>query len=126
MTKQIDNWIIYDGECPFCSRYVKLMRLEETIGDIRLIDARKNPPEINLLKEKNLDINSGMAIFFNDQLYFGADCINRLALLSSPIGLVNKLNYYTFKTPLISRILYPVLRISRNIVIHLLGKGFIK
>jgi len=126
MTKQIDNWIIYDGECPFCSRYVKLMRLEETIGDIRLIDARKNPPELNLLKEKNLDINSGMAIFFNDQLYFGADCINRLALLSSPIGLVNKLNYYTFKTPLISRILYPVLRISRNIVIHLLGKGFIK
>ena len=49
MTKQIDNWIIYDGECPFCSRYVKLMRLEETIGDIRLIDARKNPPELNLL-----------------------------------------------------------------------------
>ena len=126
MTKQIDNWIIYDGECPFCSRYVKLIRLEQTIGNIRLIDARKNPPEINLLKEKNLDINSGMAIFFNDQLYFGADCINRLALLSSPIGLVNKLNYYTFKTPLISRILYPVLRISRNIVIHLLGKGFIK
>jgi len=126
MTKQIDNWIIYDGECPFCSRYVKLMRLEETIGDIRLIDARKNPPELNLLKEKNLDINSGMAIFFNGQLYFGADCINRLALLSSPIGLVNKLNYYIFKTPLISRILYPVLRIGRNIVIHLLGKGFIK
>jgi len=126
MTKQIDNWIIYDGECPFCSRYVKLIRLEQTIGNIRLIDARKNPPELNLLKEKNLDINSGMAIFFNGQLYFGADCINRLALLSSPIGLVNKLNYYIFKTPLISRILYPVLRISRNIVIHLLGKGFIK
>jgi predicted DCC family thiol-disulfide oxidoreductase YuxK len=126
MTKQIDNWIIYDGECPFCSRYVKLIRLEQTIGNIRLIDARKNPPELNLLKEKNLDINSGMAIFFNGQLYFGADCINRLALLSSPIGLVNKLNYYIFKTPLISRILYPVLRIGRNIVIHLLGKGFIK
>ena len=126
MTKQIDNWIIYDGECPFCSRYVKLMRLEETIGDIRLIDARKNPPELNLLKEKNLDINRGMAIFLNEQLYFGADCINRLALLSSPIGLVNKLNYYIFKTPLISRMLYPALRIGRNIVIHLLGKGFIK
>jgi|TARA_B110000285_G_scaffold4685_1_gene4999 predicted DCC family thiol-disulfide oxidoreductase YuxK len=126
MTKQIDNWIIYDGECPFCSRYVKLMRLEETIGDIRLIDARKNPPELNLLKEKNLDINRGMAIFLNEQLYFGADCINRLALLSSPIGLVNKLNYYIFNTPLISRMLYPVLRIGRNIVIHLLGKGFIK
>ena len=126
MTKEIDNWIIYDGECPFCSRYVKLIRLEETIGDVRLIDARKNPPELNLLKEQNLDINRGMAIFLNDQLYFGADCINRLALLSSPIGLVNKLNYYIFKTPLISRILYPVLRIGRNIVIHLLSKGFIK
>jgi len=126
MTKPIDNWMIYDGGCPFCSQYVSLIRLKEAIGDIRVIDARNNPPELDLLKEKHLDINQGMALFLSNQLYFGADCINRLALLSSPVGLANKLNYYTFKTPLISRILYPVLRIGRNIVIHLLGKGAIK
>lgn len=126
MTKPIDNWIIYDGECPFCSTYVKLIHLKKTAGHIRIIDARTNPPELELLKEKNLNINQGMAIFLNSQLYFGADCINRLALLSSPIGSFNKLNYYAFKIPQVSRILYPILRVGRNVVIHLLGKGFIK
>ena len=126
MTKPIGNWIIYDGECPFCSHYVKLIHLKKTVGHIRIIDARTNPPELELLKEKNLNINQGMAIFLNSQLYFGADCINRLALLSSPIGSFNKLNYYAFKIQQVSRILYPILRVGRNVVIHLLGKGFIK
>ena len=126
MPKPIDNWIIYDGECPFCSHYVKHIHLKNTVGHIRIIDARTNPPELELLKEKNLNINQGMAIFLNSQLYFGADCINRLALLSSPIGSFNKLNYYAFKIPRVSRILYPILRVGRNVVIHLLGKGFIK
>ena len=126
MTKPIGNWIIYDGECPFCSHYVKLIHLKNTVAHIRIIDARTNPPELELLKEKNLNINQGMAIFLNRQLYFGADCINRLALLSSPIGSFNKLNYYAFKIPQVSHILYPILRVGRNVVIHLLGKGFIK
>ena len=63
MNKRIENWIIYDGECPFCSRYVKLIRLRETIGDLRLIDARESPPELKMLQERDLDINQGMALF---------------------------------------------------------------
>ena len=126
MSKKINNWIIYDGECPFCSRYVKLIRLKKTIGGIRIVDARKNPPELKILKEKKLDINKGMAIYLNEQLYFGADCINRLALLSLPIGFFNKINYYIFKTKTLSIVLYPIMRTCRNIVIYLLGKGRIK
>ena len=126
MNKRIENWIIYDGECPFCSRYVKLIRLRETIGDLRLIDARESPPELKMLQERDLDINQGMALFLNNKLYFGADCINRLALLSSANGLFNKINYHIFKSPTLSSVLYPILRTGRNIVIQLLGKGFIK
>jgi predicted DCC family thiol-disulfide oxidoreductase YuxK len=126
MTIQTENWIIYDGECPFCSRYVKMIRLKRTIGEVRLINARENPPELTLLIERNLDINHGMAFFFDGQLYYGSECINRLALLSSSIGVFNNINYFIFKHARISRILYPMLRMGRNIVIYILGRGLIK
>ena len=32
--------IVYDGDCPFCSRYVKLVRLREALGSVDLVNAR--------------------------------------------------------------------------------------
>ena len=32
--------IIYDGDCVFCSHYVRFVRLRETVGPVALIDAR--------------------------------------------------------------------------------------
>jgi len=33
-------WIVYDGDCPFCSRYVRLVRLRDAIGPVALVNAR--------------------------------------------------------------------------------------
>jgi predicted DCC family thiol-disulfide oxidoreductase YuxK len=27
-----EAWIVYDGECPFCSNYVSLYRMREQLG----------------------------------------------------------------------------------------------
>ena len=35
--------IIYDGECPFCSSYVTLLRIRQNVGSVALLDARKCP-----------------------------------------------------------------------------------
>jgi predicted DCC family thiol-disulfide oxidoreductase YuxK len=32
--------LVYDGECPFCRNYVRLMSLRKAVGDIELVDAR--------------------------------------------------------------------------------------
>ncbi|CAN0407117.1 unnamed protein product, partial [Scytosiphon promiscuus] len=37
-----ENVIVYDGECPFCSQYVKMLRIHESVGTVRLIDARSS------------------------------------------------------------------------------------
>ena len=29
MKKRSDAWLVYDGDCPFCSRYVQYLRLRE-------------------------------------------------------------------------------------------------
>jgi protein-disulfide isomerase len=36
--------VFYDGACPFCSAYVRMVRLRKAAGEVRLIDAREGGP----------------------------------------------------------------------------------
>ncbi len=85
-------WIVYDGECPFCSRYVAMLRLRETLGSIALVNARDGGPEVEEARAAGLDLDEGMVLKFDGRLYHGDDCIHRLALLSTPSGAFNRVN----------------------------------
>ena len=129
MTPPTDDptaWIVYDGQCPFCSRYVQLLRLRESLGAVRLIDARKGGPIVEELQRAGVDLDEGMVLKLDDRLYHGHDCIHILALLSTPSGLFNRINAAVFRSPLTARMLYPVLRAGRNAVLRLLGRGKIR
>ena len=115
-------WLIYDGECPFCSSYVQYIRLQESKGTLTLIDARQGGDLVNSILETGLDLDEGMVLKYQDRLYHGADCINMLALMSTRSGLFNKLNALIFKSRLVSRLLYPVLRAGRNLTLKILRK----
>ena len=39
--------IVYDGDCPFCSRYVALVRLREAVGQVVLANARDGGPVVD-------------------------------------------------------------------------------
>jgi predicted DCC family thiol-disulfide oxidoreductase YuxK len=121
-----NNWLIYDGECPFCSRYVQLVRVRETVGPLPMINARDGGPEIDEVIQNNLDLDEGMVLKLSGRLYHGQDCIHALALLSEPKGLFNRFNAWVFKSPKRAAILYPVLRAGRNLVLKLLGRKNIK
>jgi predicted DCC family thiol-disulfide oxidoreductase YuxK len=113
--------VIYDGECPFCSRFVTYQRLRESIGPLKLIDARQRPDLVREFAAADMPLDQGMALIMGGQVYYGADCVNRLALLSSRSGLFNKLNALIFHSPTVSRLLYPVLRAGRNLTLRVLG-----
>jgi predicted DCC family thiol-disulfide oxidoreductase YuxK len=115
-------WIVYDGECPFCSRYVAMLRLRETLGSIALVNARDGGPEVEEARAAGLDLDEGMVLKFDGRLYHGDDCIHRLALLSTPSGAFNRVNAAIFRSRTASRVLYPVLRTGRNAVLRLLGR----
>ncbi len=114
--------IVYDGECPFCSRYVALLRLKAAFGDVQLVDARSDHPAVGRLVEAGIDLDEGMALIQGDRIYHGDDCIHRLALMSTPSTLFNRLNVAIFSSPTASRILYPFLRAGRNTALALLGR----
>ena len=117
------NYLLYDGECPFCSRYVRLVRLREAVGHVALIDARMPSPELEEAKARGYVIDDGMLLRLDGNFYYGADCLNRLALLSSRSTTFNRLTYLLLRSPGVARWTYPVLRSGRRAVLTLLGRS---
>ena len=114
--------LVYDKECPACDNYCQVIRIRETVGRLKIINARDNSDVMQEITAKGLDIDQGMVLKMGDQLFYGADAIHALALISSKSGLLNRLNYWMFKSKRISAFLYPVLRACRNLLLKILGK----
>lgn len=105
--------LVYDKECPACHYYCQLIRIEEHIGELILVDAREDSSVMTEVTERGWDIDQGMVLKIKDNLYYGADAIHMLSLLGSKAGWFNRLNYYLFKSKSGSAIIYPVLKIGR-------------
>lgn len=114
--------LIYDKECPACNMYCQIVRIRESVGDLKIIDARKKSDVLDEITDRGLDIDQGMVLKMGDQLYFGSDAIHALALISSRSGIFNRFNYWMFKSKYISSWLYPMLRFCRNLLLKILGK----
>lgn len=116
------NYLIYDGECPFCSRFARLAKLREAVGPLRLIDARSGAPEVAAARGQGFVLDEGMLLRLDGRDYAGAECLQRLALLSSRSTLFNRLNYALLRSPSAARWSYPLLRFGRNVALRLLGR----
>ena len=114
--------LVYDRECPACNTYCQIVRIRESVGDLKIVDARENSEVMDEITSQGHDIDQGMVLKMGGQLYYGADAMHALALIGSRSGIFNRLNYWIFKSKTASAILYPVLRFFRNLLLRLLGK----
>ncbi len=114
--------LVYDKQCPVCDSYCRLVRIEESVGDLKMIDARESSEVLDEITARGLDIDQGMVLKMEGEIYYGADAIHALALISSRSGFFNRLNYLMLYSKRVSRILYPVLRGCRNLLLKILGK----
>jgi len=122
MSNNEPTYVVYDGQCPFCSRYVKMLRLRKAVGNVVLLDAREPHPVVNKLKDANIDLDEGMALVRGDEISYGDECIHKLALMSTSHDWFNKMNHLIFQSPTASRLLYPMLRAGRNTTLRILGR----
>lgn len=118
-----DIWFAYDGECPICTYAAHALRIRQSVGSLHLVDARvdKDHPLILRIGEERIDLDEGMAIQFGGRLYHGADALQVMALLGSPHGWFNRMNGLLFRSPLLAKLAYPLMRGSRNLLIRVLG-----
>ncbi|PWQ93545.1 DCC1-like thiol-disulfide oxidoreductase family protein [Leucothrix arctica] len=115
--------LVYDKDCPACDFYCQIIRIRESVGELKIIDARENSDILNEITSNGLDIDQGIVLKMGGQLYYGSDAIHALSLLSSRSGVLNRLNYWMFKSKRLSKVLYPVLRFFRNCLLKVLGKS---
>jgi predicted DCC family thiol-disulfide oxidoreductase YuxK len=117
-----ESWILYDGECPFCTRYVRYTRLKEAAGPVRLLDAREAGPEVDEAHRRGYDLNEGMLLKYQGQFYHGDAALHVLAVLTTQSGVFNRVNAWLYRSPSRARIAYPFLRCGRNAALRLLGR----
>ncbi len=118
---EIGPKIIYDGDCPFCSSYVGLLRLRETFGEVELINARECQELVEELARHNMDLDEGMILILNGEYFHGTECIHRLALLATASNTFNRINKLIFERKRLAAVLYPILRAGRNLSLKILG-----
>ena len=115
--------IVYDGDCPFCTQYVRMTHLKQAVGKVELIDARSDHALVNEIKARGVDLNDGMLARYGGKDYFGSDCMNLLALLSNRENVMDRAISWVFAKEPIARSLYPVLKTGRNLTLRLMGRS---
>jgi predicted DCC family thiol-disulfide oxidoreductase YuxK len=121
--KREEVLLVYDRECPACNAYCQVVKIRESVGNLRIVDARENSEVLHEITAEGLDIDQGVVLKMGDQLYYGSDAIHTLALIGSRSGILNRINYWVFKSETISSVLYPFLRFLRNLLLKILGKS---
>lgn len=110
--------IYYDGECPLCAAYVRMLNLREAVGRVELIDARSGDPRLTELRAAGLDPEEGMILNHGGRLHHGAEAMRMLSILSASGGPLRAL----MRSPRRAALFYPVLRAGRRLLLRLMGR----
>src|SRR3712207_2160227 len=105
--------IVYDGECPFCSRYATMVQLRENGVVVRLHDARDEATYRALPEAEGYDLDEGMLARWQGQWFYGAQAMREISRLSRTAPLAALM-----QDPRLSAVFYPVLRGIRNLTLR--------
>ena len=116
-------WFIYDGDCPICNVAANALRIKKAVGNLYLLNARNDNdhPLFQEIKIRNLNLDEGMVIKFNNTYYHGADALHIMGLLGTGRGWFNRMNALLFRSKTLSSLCYPAMRATRNFALKIKG-----
>lgn len=117
------NTILYDGECPVCSNYVDFLQFKEEVGEVVLMDCRAHPDIVSEARARGYDLNDGMILVLNGQLFYGDKAVQKIAQSSNRQGFFNRLQSTVFQYDAAAKAFYPVLVIGRKALLKILGRS---
>jgi predicted DCC family thiol-disulfide oxidoreductase YuxK len=84
-----DVILVYDKQCPVCDYYCMRIRLQKASGNLVLVDAREHSLILDEITQLGWGIDQGVVVKVGDQLYYAADAIHVLSMMTTPVGLFN-------------------------------------
>lgn len=114
-------WLVYDGQCPICNGTANALKIKAAVGNLILVNAREPHPIMDELKLANMNIDEGMVVKVNDVLYHGADAQYILAMIGTDEDWFNRLNVILFSNKMVAKLIYPILKQIRNLVLKIKG-----
>jgi predicted DCC family thiol-disulfide oxidoreductase YuxK len=119
-----DDYVLYDGACPACSRYVTATGLAHC-SNIKLIDARQVPGLVAEHAAAGRRIDDGMVVAVDGVMHFGADATRKLAEIGQPATAGRRfLLWFVGEAPW-ARAVYPALSAGRRWLLRRLGRPLI-
>jgi predicted DCC family thiol-disulfide oxidoreductase YuxK len=115
------SYIIYDGDCYFCSSYVQFTELKKSIGEVLLLNARDGGDIVLDVISKGYNLDEGMILVYKDEYYHGDACMHMIALLSKPTSIINRMIVFLSRSRILIKLMYPILRLGRNTINRLRG-----
>tara|TARA_Y100001970_G_C14258583_1_gene877595 strand:+ start:13034 stop:13435 length:402 start_codon:yes stop_codon:yes gene_type:complete len=113
---------IFDGDCPFCNYFGELLELRTKLNNLEILDGRKNLPLLTKLLKQGYDINNGAILIMDKQILSGANAISFIcSKIDNPSMGLLKVISLIFKSKKRSSLIFPILVISRRIILFLKG-----
>lgn len=75
-------YIVFDGDCPLCSRLATVYQLRQAGVNLRFINARDGGDLVQRCRREALDLNEGIVVFHRDEVKHGEAAFSYLAGLS--------------------------------------------
>lgn len=114
--------IYFDGDCPFCARYAQLQRLRQSVDSLELINLREHPQDKKRLEQQGFELDDGMVLELDGRQFSGKEAARQLARLSDDTAWLGRAHKLVLGGSLTASVVYPVLRLGRNITLFLLGR----
>ena len=121
-TDETDVLLVYDRQCPACEFYCRHAEIDAAHGTLRRIDAREPSNVRDQITRSGLDIDQGMVLVAKGHLYYGADAIHELTRRAPSRGAFHRLSRALFGSATRARLLYPIMRTCRNVLLKVLRK----
>lgn len=115
------NLLVYDGECPVCSRYAAFVQFQKVVGPVPLVNARERPDVVEAMAQRNMDIDEGMLLKLGAHVYYGDECLEAIALYSDESRWLQRQHNRLFIKKGAAKKIYPKLRAGRNTLLKLMG-----
>jgi predicted DCC family thiol-disulfide oxidoreductase YuxK len=114
--------LVYDPQCPVCDAYCRAVARQGSQPGLALVDARAPSPLMDEITRRGLDIDEGMVVRVGGELHYGAEAIHALAMLGGTMSALERANRWLFGSARRARLLYPLLRAGRNLLLKALRR----